>query len=156
MERFVPVGAGRADPVAEAVGVGRVVVSDDGVRLPAHGFLMLGVSLENDADGEEVVDFLEGRVLFFDFVPNRVDRLGAAFDGVAQVGDLQVALDGADEPGNEAVAGGFGGAEFGGDFAITRWFGEFEVQILQFGFNRVQPQPVGERGVEVGRFGGNF
>lgn len=64
VERLVAVRLGDGYPVAHAVGVGRVEVGDDGVDRPAEPLLILQRAVDDDADGEDVVDPFEGTRCF--------------------------------------------------------------------------------------------
>ena len=69
-------------PVAHALGIGRVEVRHHRIGRPAELFLGLLRAVDDDADGEDVVDALEGHVLLVHLRPDREDRLRAALDVV--------------------------------------------------------------------------
>jgi hypothetical protein len=54
----------------------------DAVNLPADQSFLLNRHIYNNADGEEVIDFLKGDVLFLDLVPDGVNGLGTPHDFV--------------------------------------------------------------------------
>ena len=87
VQRLVAVGLGDGHPVAHTLGVGRVAVANDRIDRPAELLLQLTLAVDDDAQGEDVVNTLERHVLLTHLVPDRVNRLGAALDVIVKVGN---------------------------------------------------------------------
>ena len=76
MQRLVTVGFRGVDPVAQAVGLGRVDVRDRGIDLVTlRLFRREGQRFEDDADGEQIVDLFERNLFALHLHPDRVDAL---------------------------------------------------------------------------------
>ena len=72
-------------PVAQAVRVWLVYLREGDVDVEAFiEFFRHRLGLEYDADGQDVVDFLEGDVLGLHLVPDRVGGLDACLDFIFQ------------------------------------------------------------------------
>ena len=156
VERFVAVAFGHRQPVAQSFGVGHVHVRHDGVHLPAFLFFAVEGRVEDDADGEEVVHALEGTLLLLHLLVDGVDGLGASLHVELQSGFLQLALDGLDELGDVGIARRLRLVQFIFDVVIDAAVGIFQRQVLEFRFQFVESQLVGQRGIEVGCFIGHF
>jgi len=75
VERLVEVGTGHGDVVFEATGDGAPELMDD-----AEGSVTVASGIGDDADGEDVVDLVEGALLADALQMNGVEALDAAFD----------------------------------------------------------------------------
>lgn len=152
VQRLVAVGLGHRNPVPQPVGLGGVNVGDRGVNLPALGFLRRKRQrLEDDADGEQVVNLLERNLLALHLAPDRVDAFHASRNLVVDV----VAVERGDDRGVELVdelpARSFAFLQFLRDFGILLREAVLHAEVLQFALDRVEPQPVGQRREEVDR-----
>ena len=82
VQAFVTVGFWRGHPVFQAFGYGLVVVRYNTVGRPTGNFLFIFRYIHHDAYGEEVVDLLEGNLLFLDLIVDAGDRFWPAVDAV--------------------------------------------------------------------------
>ena len=151
VQRLVAVRLGDRDPVAHALGIGRVEVRHHRIGRPAELFLGLLRAVDDDADGEDVVDALERDVLFVHLVPDREDRFGAALDVVFDAEAVQPLLDRHEEPPDEGLALLGALFEFCDDVLVILRFEVFQGDVLQLALDRVETQLVGDLGVEVHR-----
>ena len=156
VQAFVAVGFGRAHPVAQAVGVGLVKVRDDAVYLPAGGFFLLRRHVQNHANGKQIIHLIEGDVLLLHLFQDGVDAFRPAFYLVVKALGFQLLINRLHEFLDEAVAGALALAHLGLDFVVGLGVGEFEVQILQLTLYSVEAKPVGQRRVQIQRFGSDF
>ena len=115
VQALVAVGLGQADPIAQAVGVGLVVVRDDAVGAPCIGLFVLGVRFQNDADGEHVVHLFKADALLLHFGPYAVNTLGPSQDFVCDPLLIQRAPNREGKGVDEARAHSFSLAQFGLD-----------------------------------------
>ena len=106
MQRLIAVGFGVVNPVAQAVGMRLVYLAYGHIYLET--FVDLVVAVFRDvyyADGQDVVNLLEGDVLVLHLVPDAVGALHACFQlilyahlvegfayGLGEVGKQRVAL----------------------------------------------------------------
>ena len=137
MQTLIAVGLGHRQPVAHTFGVGLIHVGDDRVGLPALHFLFFQGGVEDNADGEKVVDALEATLLFLHLLPDAVDALGAAFHMKFQARSLQLLLDGADKPLDVGVAGAFGGIQLVFDHVIGIVLQILQTEVLQLALQLV-------------------
>ena len=152
VERLVAVGLGMAHPVAEAVGVWLVEAREQGVDLEADVHLVLPLlRLEDDPHGHQVVDLLEGHVLRLHLVPDGVDRLHAVLDFVAQPLPVQGPAYGGREAHEGLLPPRGAGPQLGGYGLVGLGVLILEAQVLQLGLYLVQPQAVGQGGIDVER-----
>ena len=68
MERLVAVGLWYRDPVLHSLWVRNVHVGHYRVDLPAQRFLFLQRSIDDDADGKDVIDLVESGVVSVELV----------------------------------------------------------------------------------------
>ena len=105
VERLVAVGLRVGEPVAEARGVGLVDFGECGIDAEALVLLLGAVGRgEDDADGEDVVDLLEGDVLVLHLQPDGIRTLHAGLDVVVHAQRIELFADGGGEVGNDVVA----------------------------------------------------
>ena len=149
VETLVAVRLRHAEPVAQTLGVGLVHVGDDGVHLPALHLLLLDGGVEDDADGEEVVDALEGALLLLHLLPDGVYGLRAALDVEVQSGSRQPFADGLDELLDVGVAALLRLAELLADHVVGFVLEVLQREVFEFGLQLVESQLVGQRGIEI-------
>ena len=154
VEALVAVRLRDGNPILEALRVRLVHIRDDGIDLPALGAFAFERRVEDDADGEEVVDVLELDLLLLELIIYRMYRLGAAFDFELEARLFQLLLDRGDELGDVGVARTLRLVQLLLDEVELLAVGIFERQILQFALDGVETQAMGEGRVEVSRFGG--
>ena len=80
VQALVAVALGHAEPVAQTFGVGAIHISHDTVNLPAVLFLALGLGIQDDADGKQVVDAFKLTPLLLHLLPDGVDALRTSLD----------------------------------------------------------------------------
>ena len=151
VQAFVAVRLRHAEPVAHTFGVRGVHIRDDGKRLPALLFLLFYRTVDDDADGKEVVHALEGTFLLLHLLPDRVDTLRASLHMELQSGILQLLLNRTDKLLYVFVACLFGGVQFLLDVIVGIVLQVFQRQVLQFALQLVQAQLMGQGCIEVGR-----
>ena len=151
VQRLIPVRLGNGEPVFHSLGVGLVHVGDNRVDLPAVGLLLVERSLQNHPNGKEVVDVFQVGLLFFHLVPDGKNRLGAPLDFKVQTFGFEFPFDRLDKFGDVFVAASFRLVELVGYLVVDLAVGIFEREVFEFRFDGVEPQPVGQRRVEVRR-----
>ncbi len=149
VERFVAVGLGDGNPVAHALGVGRIEIGDNRISRPAQLFLLLARAVDDDAQGEDVVDPLERYVLLLHLGPDGENRLGAALDMVLDPEFLQPLLDRYKEPRNESPALVGALFELGDDMFVILGLQILEGDVLKLAFDAVQTELMGNLRIEV-------
>ena len=156
VQRFVPVGLGNGDPVAQAIRIGLVEVGHKGIHLPGIGFFLFEFRLEDDADGEHVVDVLKGHLLLDHLVPNREDAFGAPLDFELEAFALQFLLDGQDELVHKPRTYRLGLLQLGDDLGVGLGFFELEREVFELGFDLVESKAVGQGRVHEQSFRGDL
>ena len=157
VKRLITVGFRVAYPVAQSVGVGLVYLGNSYIDVETviqFFFQILG--REDDADGQDVVDFFEGNMLGLHLVPDGVNGLDTCQNMVLHAHFVQLGTDRSREVLENLVA--FGGCGFQlllDDFIFLRMF-IFEAEVFQFGLDLVEAQAVGQWGINVHGFTGNF
>ena len=73
VQTLVAVAFRYRDPVLHTCGIGSIHIRHDGISQPAVAFLALLRCVDDDADGEEVVDALEIHLLLLHLVPDGGD-----------------------------------------------------------------------------------
>ena len=149
MERLVAVGLGDRNPVAQPFGIGDVVVGDDRVDGPALGLLLLGRTVEDDAQREDVVDPFERHVLFVHLRPDREDRLRAALDVVVESLPVEPLDDRRQKTVDEGLAFALGLLQLAVDMLVLGRFEIAQGDVLQLALDRIEAQFVRDLGVEV-------
>ena len=86
VQGFIAVDLGGGDPVSESVGVGLVLIRDQGIDLPTIGFFEAWWAIKDDSDRKQIIDFFEFYVLFFHFVEDGRNALGPSLDFGLQTG----------------------------------------------------------------------
>ena len=148
MQRLIAVGLGDRQPVTQTLGVGLVHICHHGISLPALGFLFLGCRVEDDTNGEQVVDTIHPALLLLHLIVDGMDGLGASFDMELQAERAQFFLHRANEGGDVGVTLLFLGIQRVRNLFIYSVIGELERQVLQFCFDYIQTQTVSQGGVE--------
>ena len=104
VERLIAVGLGVGHPVAEARGVRLVDIGQCGIDIETFAALHGSVfGREDDADGQEVEDFVEGHVLVLHLHPNGVGTFDAFLYRVARAHLVERGANGRGELGNDVV-----------------------------------------------------
>ncbi len=149
MQRLVAVRLRNRDPVAHTLRVGDVAVADDGVDRPAELLLQLARAVDDDAQGEDVVDPFERHALFVHLGPDRVDRLCAALDVVFDPLTVHPLEDRLQKAADEGLTLLLGLLELRADMLVVLRLEVFQGDVLQFALQVVEAQLVGDLGVEV-------
>jgi len=157
VKRLIAVGLRVVHPVAQAVGMWLVNLRDS--HIDAETFVRLGFQIgrvEDDAYGQDVVDFLERDVLGLHLVPDGVGRLDTGQDAVSDAHLVQFFADGCRELAEEFFA--FLLRFFQQVLDLGIFFGVLvlEAEVFQLGLDFVQPQPVGDGGIDVQGFARNL
>ena len=150
MQRLVAVGARRGEPVAQALGVGFVFFGHVGEHLPAEVLLDLGVvvALNDEADGEHVVDTLEGDLLHLHLAVDGVGALGADLQLVDDPGVGELLLQRLDKLGRDLLAVLLRGLQLVGDGAVGLGIRIAEIDVAQLVVDVVQAELVRQRHIE--------
>ena len=86
MQGFIAIDLGGGYPVSEPVGVGLVLVRDQGIDLPAIGFFEAWWAVKDDSNRKQIIDFFKVYVLFFHFVEDGRNAFGSSLDFGLQAG----------------------------------------------------------------------
>ena len=156
VEAFVAVAFGHREPVAHAFWIALIHVGDDAEHLPALGFLSLGGRLEDDADGEEVIDAIDADVLLLHLLPDGVDALGASLHVIVQACGLELLVEGAEEPFYVGVAAALCLVEFLFYVVVGVVLEVLQAQVFQLALEFVETEFVCQRSVEVCGFHGGL
>ena len=155
MQTLVAVRFRHRQPVAQSLGVALIHVGDDGKGLPAERHLLHAVGsrslvfgrLDDDADGEQVVDALELAFLLLHLLPDGVYALGAPLHVELQPGLLQPLLDWRDELADVGVAAFLRGIQLFLYHVVGVMLHVFQRQVFQLALQFVESQLVGQWGI---------
>ena len=147
---FVPVRLGVGYPVAEPGGVRLVLLRHESEDLPAQCMLHRAVllAIDDEADGEHVIDSVEIDFLLLHLLPDGESGLGAGLELVFDAGFRELCLERLDELCGDELAVAFCGFKAIGDGAVLLGFGIFEVDVLHLALHIVQAELVGQGNVE--------
>ena len=155
VERLVAVRLRMVDPVTQTVGVALINLVERHVDLEAFVDLILPLlGGEDDAHGEDVVDFLEGDVLVLHLAPDGVGTLDASLDVVLEAHLVERLADGRGEVVKHLVALGLGHGQLLDDAVVFLGMLKLEAQVLELRLNLVEPQAVGNRRIDIERLAG--
>ena len=149
MQTLIAVRLRHTQPVTQPLGVRLIHVRDDGIYLPAVHLLLLQRGVENDTDGKEVVNTLEGTFLLLHLLPDRVYRLRASFDMELQPCRFQALTDRLDEMLDIRITTLFRLAELLLDMIIGIMLQVFQRQVLQLTLQLIETQLVGKGGIKI-------
>ena len=140
------------EPFAEAVGVTLVNLRQRDVDVETLVYLLVEICrCEDDANGKDVVNLVEGNVLCLHLVPDRVGTLHSLYELVFQSHVVKSLADGGGEFLEQFVA------LSGGVLELFLYLGVFlgmfkaETEIFQFRLYLVQSQSVSQWGIDIQR-----
>ena len=152
VERLVAIGFRNGNPVFEARHIGSVDIGNDGIGNPAILLFLFLRRVENDANGKEVVHFIEIHVFFLHLIPDAIDRLGSPLDFEFNVGILQSLTNRFYEMRHIAVADLLGFVELFCDLRVDFSVEIFQRKVFELGFNGVESETVSQRRIEIACF----
>ncbi len=140
--------------VEVVLGDGDVVVELAGDRAPQRVHdperrVAVPDLVDEDADGVDVVDLAELRGLALHLLPDAVDVLRAALEVGVDAGGLEPRLELVDRPLDEGLATLAAGVEQLRELAEALRLEGLERQVLQLPLDLPDPEPLGERGVDL-------
>ena len=157
VQRLVTVGFRGVDPVAQAVGLGRVDVRDRGIDLVTlRLFRREGQRFEDDADGEQIVDLFERNLFALHLHPDRVDALDTGRNLEIDAVVPQRFDDRSVEACDELLARRLRLVQFAADLLVLLRKTVLHAEVFQFGFDGEKPQSVRQRREEVDRLAGDL
>ena len=151
VQAFVAVRFRHGEPVAQSLRVGLIHVGDDGKGLPALHFLLFHGRVDDDADGEKVVDALEAAILLLHLLPDGVNRLRAAFHVERESGLCEPLLYGLDEAFDVGVAALLRGAQLFANHVVGIVLAVFQREVFELRFQLVETQLVSQWRIEKRR-----
>ena len=154
MEGLIAVFLRHRKPVTEAFGVGREDIRDKRIHLPAIRFLLLHRRIEDNTDGEKIIDLIHIAMLHLHLMVDGVNGFGPPLDSKGKSLLLQFFLQRGDKGGNIRLALRLLGVQRVRDIFIGVVIKELECQILHFRFDLVQAQTMRHRCVQILGFPG--
>ena len=151
VQRLVTIAFRDREPVAQTLRVRLVHIRNNRINLPAFLLLLSRVRLriEDDTDGEQVINPLKRRFLLLNLVPYRMNRLGTPLDVELQSCFRHLPLDRFDKSSDILVAGRLRLVQLILDKIVRFLLRIFERQIFQFRFQLVQSQLMCQRSIQV-------
>ena len=150
VECLVTVGLRMVKPVAKTVGMAFVYLADGHINPEAFVHLIGAVFRRNDdADGENVVDFIKRYVLVLHLVPNRIRALDTCLELVFHARFVENFTDRGCELGEERITLRFGVGKFVLYVGIFLRMVVAEAEVLQLGLDLVESESVGKWGIDV-------
>ena len=150
MEALVAIRLGIGNPVPEAFGIRLILLRNEGIHLPAEVFLQfrIFVAIDDEADGEHIVNALEGHFLLLHLGPDGISGLRADLEFILDPGLIQTDLERFDELGHQLLPVLLRRFEFVGNKAVFLRFCISEIDILHLPLDVVQSQLMGKGNVE--------
>ena len=150
VQGLIAVGFWVVEPVAQPVWVALVDFGDGDIDVEALVDLLLAlVGGEDDADGQDVVNFLKSHMLVLHLAPDGVGCLHALLDGIFDAHLLEGILDGRCELVEQLTTLGLGGGELLLDDVVFVGMLVLEAEILQLRLDLVQSEAVGQRCIDI-------
>ena len=112
--------------------------------------LLLFRTVDDDADGKEVVDSLEAALLFLHLLPNGVDTLRTAFDMTVDACSLHFLLDRTDKSVDIGIARSLRLIQFLTNHIIGIVLHVFQRQVLQLALQLIEAEFMGQRRIKIG------
>ena len=158
VQRLVTIAFRDREPVAQTLRVRLVHIRNNRINLPAFLLLLSRVRLriEDDTDGEQVINPLKRRFLLLNLVPYRMNRLGTPLDVELQSCFRHLPLDRFDKSSDILVAGRLRLVQLILDKIVRFLLRIFERQIFQFRFQLIQSQLVRQRSIQICSFVRHF
>ena len=150
VERLVAIRLRHAEPVAQALGIGLIHIGDDRIGLPALHLLLLFRTVDDDADGEEVVYALEAALLLVHLLPDAVDRLRAALDVTVDTRCLHLLRDRLDEPFDIGIARSLCLVELLADHVVGIVLHILQREVFELALQLVESELMGQGSIEIG------
>ena len=127
-----------------------------GQRGKRIALFLLRRGVQDDANGEDVVDVLEGHPLLLHLGPNARDGLGAPFDFELESLLLECLFDGGREGIDESGPDRLGLPQLLLDLGILVRLPVAQTQVFQLAFDGIQSEAVGQRRVHEIGLAGDF
>ena len=145
VESLVSVSLRMVQPVAQTIRMALVNLTDGYIYVETFIHLV-GAHLRchDDANSQDVVDFIEGNVLVLHLVPNGIRALDACLDLVIHTQLIQFLTNRSGELCKEGVALRFGICKLMLYVGILLWMVVAEAEVFQFGLDFVESESVGE------------
>ena len=121
----------------------------------AEGRVTVADLVDQDADGVDVVDLAELGALALHLLPDAVDVLRATLEVGVDAGCLEVGLELRDRAVDVALATLAPGIEELGELAEALGLEGLEGQVLELPLHLPDPEPLGERRVDLHRLAGD-
>ena len=151
MQRLVAIRLGHREPVAQALGVGLIHIGNDRIGLPALHLFQLLRTVDDDADGKQIVDALEGALLLLHLLPDGVDRLGAALNVTLDASGLNFLFYRLYEALDIGIASSLCSAKFLADMVVGIVLHILEREVFELALKLIETQLVGQRRIEISR-----
>ena len=151
VQGLVEVGAGHGDEVFDAAGDG----TPDGVEQAKDGVTVLH-GLTDDADGEQVVNLVEGQLLVGDLLLDGVEALDAPLDAAGDFVFAQLGFELLDDAFEEDFAFAAKGVDLGGELLVGEGVGIAEGEVFELAAELAHAEAVGERGEDLEGFAGDL
>ena len=151
VQRLVPVGLRAGDVVLDPVLHGRPRVMEDTQDMVARRNVR-----HDDPEGHHVVDLIERQPPLAHLLVDRPEVLRATGHvGMLDPGLGELTLEGASQGFDHRLAFGPFRGDLAGKAGVLLRLEKLECQILELRFDFCHPESVGQRGVDLARFGGN-
>ena len=153
VQGLIAIGFGIAQPIAQALRSGRVLIRDHRIHFPALCFFQLGGYVENDSDGEQIIHFLELHPLLLHLVPDGVNAFGSTVHLGNDLGSFQFFPNGSDEFIDVAGPFFFCLCQFACDLLVRLGLHVLHRQIFHFRLDVVQSHAMRQGRIDVNGFG---
>ena len=150
MQTLIAVRLRHGEPVAQTLGIGLVHIRHNRIRLPALHLLLILRTVDDDTDGEEVVDALKTALLFLHLLPDRVYRLRAALDMALDACRLHLLLHRTDERLDIGITRSLRLVQLLTDQVVGVVFHKLQREVFQFTLQLIESKLMGQGGIEIG------
>ena len=157
MKCLIAICLGMSDPIANSVRMGIIDIGQCHIDIEALRFFERQIGrVEDDADCQDVVDFLKRHMLVLHLHPDGVRSLDALFDFVLDVHGIQTSSDRCCESIKYGLTCGFCICQFEYDILIFCWVLKTETEVFELRLNLVEPQTMCQRSIDVKRLACNL
>ena len=152
MQTLITIRLGYTKPVAQTLRIRLVHIRHYRIGLPTLHLLLFNGTVDDDTDGEEVIDTFEGTLLLLHLLPDAVDALRATLDVTVDTCCLHLLLYWFDETVDIGITGCFRLTQFFADMVVGVVLHILKREVFEFTLQLIESEFMSQRRIEISRF----